>query len=147
MKDLEKQGNHPPPPLKTPKYLPPEPPYLLLEQTKGKNYRQRLLPAPDVLPKTHPPFLDWTGANREELFFAPSPLCDVFFVEVSVGRRRYEIQLWLEIQPFLSSANTLRKMATKSRLRDEEDGFARVGRSVRLEGSHLEKIEGTMRVQ
>ena len=71
----------------------------------------------------------------------------MFFVEVSVGPRRYEIQLWLEIQPFLSSTNTLRKMATKSRLRDEEVGFARVGRSVRLEGSRLEKIEGTMRVQ
>ena len=67
-------------------------------------------------------------------------------IEVFVGPKRYEFQLWWEIQPFFSSTNTLREMVARSGLRDEEVGVAHAGRSVRSVGSRLEKIEGTMRV-
>ena len=68
------------------------------------------------------------------------------FFEVSTDLKRYDIQLWWEIQPFISFANFLRETTPRLKLRDEKVVFVCVGRSVRFEDSRLEKSDGTTRV-
>ena len=65
---------------------------------------------------------------------------------MSVDLKRYKIQIWWEIQPFIRAANFLREMTSRPKLRDEEVEDTRAGRSMRSEDSSLEKFDGTTRV-
>ena len=66
---------------------------------------------------------------------------------MSVDLKRYDIQLWWEIQPFISFANFLRETTPRPKLRDEKVVFVCVGRSVRFEDcGSVEKSDGTTRV-
>ena len=56
-------------------------------------------------------------------------------VEVSVGPKRYKIQFWWEIQPFLSYANFSRHKSTILGLEVEDGGDTRAGRSLCSEDS------------
>ena len=65
------------------------------------------------------------------------------FVEVSVGPKRYEIQLWWEIHLFLSSINILREKSTSPRLEVEDGRDTCARRSVSSEEKGVEKTDGT----
>ena len=65
------------------------------------------------------------------------------FVEVSVGLKRYKIQLWWEIHPFLSSANIPREKSTSPRLEVEDGRDTRAGRSMSSKEKGVGKTDGT----
>ena len=65
------------------------------------------------------------------------------FVEVSVGPKRYEFQLWWEIQPFLNSANIPMEKSTSPGLKVEDGGDTRAGRSMRSKEKGVENTDGT----
>ena len=64
-------------------------------------------------------------------------------MEVCIEPSRYEIQLWWEIQPFLSLASGFRASETRDGLREKEEGIPRAGGSMSSMSSHLEKTDGT----
>ena len=68
------------------------------------------------------------------------------FVEVFVVPKRYGIQLWWEIHPFLSFANIPREKSTSLGLEVEDDRDTRAGRSVSSEEKGVEKTDGTRTV-